>query len=241
MLEKDRGVVLRSIKYGDNGLVVEVFSAHRGALSFMVKCGRRGRGSNRSVLFRQLSMIEFDYDYKERASLQRFSDVRLSSVYASIPYDMRKQSIALFLAEVLHGVLRHESQNEPLYAYVCNSLLWLDAAAKDFANFHLVFMTRLARFLGFYPNVEEWHSGDWFDLRNACFVRGAPGHADCLKEEEAALLPLMLRMNYYNMGHFVMNRAQRWRFLEVLAQYYRLHVPEFPELRSVAVLRDVFA
>ena len=47
-------------------------------------------------------------------------------------------------------------------------------------------------------------------------------------------------MNYRSMRLFRMNRAQRNFILDCLLAYYRLHVPEFPELKSVEVLREIF-
>ena len=59
--------------------------------------------------------------------------------------------------------------------------------------------------------------------------------------EEATRLPLFLRMNIRNMHSFRLNRSQRNRILDVLTSYYKLHVPEFRDLRSLAVLRELLA
>ena len=149
--------------------------------------------------------------------------------------------MALFLAEFLCRALKHEADNGPLFSYVLYSLEWLDASERAFSNFHLVFITRLTRFLGFYPNVEAWHEGDFFDMANACFVPSRPLHHACLEPREAALIPLFMRMNYDSMRFFAMNRLERERYLEVLNEYYRLHIPEFPALKSPEVLKEVFA
>ena len=62
----------------------------------------------------------------------------------------------MFLAEFLSHALREEGKNEPLFAYLVSSIRWLDACRSDYANFHLVFLIRLSRFLGFYPNLEVY-------------------------------------------------------------------------------------
>lgn len=241
MQEKTQGVVLRSLKYGDNAWIVDIYTAVRGTVSFMVKIPHSRRSPLKSVLFRPLSILELVFDYRQKASLQRLSDVRWAYTYASLPYEPYKASIALFLAEFLCRVLKHEAENGPLFSYILYSLQWLDASGRAFSNFHLVFITRLTRFLGFYPNVEAWQEGDWFDMQNACFVHTRPAHAACLEPREAALIPLFMRMNYDSMRFFAMNRQERERFLEVLNAYYRIHVPEFPELKSLDVLKEVFA
>ena len=78
-------------------------------------------------------------------------------------------------------------------------------------------------------------------MRNACFVPSRPFHHAYLEPKEAAAIPIFMRMNYDSMRFFAMNRRERERYIEVLNDYYRLHVPEFPELKSLDVLKEVFA
>lgn len=241
MQEKTCGVVLRTVKYNDNALIADVYTETRGTVSFMVKLPRSRKSSLKSVLFRPLSILDIDFEYRRRSSLQRMADVRFAYTYVSLPYHPFKSSIALFLAEFLGRVLKHEAENAPLFSYLTYSLQWLDASERAFSNFHLVFITRLTRFLGFYPNVEDYHEGDYFDMQNACFVSGQPMHRAFLCPEEAAVIPLFMRMNYDSMRFFVMNRSRRDRYIEVLNDYYRLHVPEFPELKSLDVLKEFFS
>lgn len=241
MLEKTQGIVLRALKYGDDALIVDIYTSTRGTVSFMVKLPRSRKAAVRGVFFRPLSILEIDFEYRQRASLQRIRDVRFAYAYQSLPYDPRKSAIALFLSEFLCRVLKHEAENGPLFSYLLYSLQWLDASSRDFSNFHLVLITRLTRFLGFYPNVEAWHAGDYFDLVNACFVPSRPLRHACLEPHEAAVIPLFMRMNYDSMRFFAMNRVERERYIEVLDEYYRLHIPEFPELKSLDVLKEVFA
>ena len=149
--------------------------------------------------------------------------------------------MALFLAEFLCRALKHEADNGPLFSYVLYSLEWLDASERAFSNFHLVFITRLTRFLGFYPNVEAWHEGDFF-RHGECLFRAVPSAPPRLSgaARGRAHSPFM-RMNYDSMRFFAMNRLERERYLEVLNEYYRLHIPEFPALKSPEVLKEVFA
>ena len=100
---------------------------------------------------------------------------------------------------------------------------------------------RLSRFLGLYPNWENYHPGDYFDLQNACFTSLRPQrHSDYLLPEEAAKLTDLMRMNYKTMHLFAMNRAERARCLTFINDYYRLHLPDFPVLKSLEVLKELF-
>ncbi len=239
-LERTRGLVLRTVKYGDSSLITDVFTETGGVRSFMVRLPRTRRGSVKGSLFRPLCWIEFDYEYRPKVSLQKMRDVHICVSYASLPYDPFKSAIALFLADFLYWALRNEACNPPLFTYIYNSLQWLDRCESGFANFHMVFITRLTRFLGFYPNAEGYCRGDFFDMQNACFTGRRPFHSAYLEAEEASLVPLMMRMRYETMRHFVFNRGQRNRYLAVINDYYRLHIPDFPELKSWEILKEVF-
>ena len=118
--------------------------------------------------------------------------------------------------------------------------MWLDSSPSPTANFHLVFMMRLSLFLGFYPNLDDFVPGCVFDLRNGSFSSVAPLHSDYLLPDEASQMSLMMRMNYSTMHLFKFTRAQRNRLLDVIVQYYRLHIPGFPEMKSLDVLRNIY-
>ena len=243
MLERTRGIVLHMLRYDDDHVIADIFTENRGSLSFMVRQPRSRRSQVPSVLLPPLSILEIDFDYRAQHNLQRIREMHVATPYASLPYHPVKCALALFLAEFLHYSLRNEEGNPQLFQYLTYGLRWLDEAHDSLANFHLVFLMRMSRFMGFWPNVEEAAgvpSGTCvFDLREGVLSREMPMHDDILRRDEARLVPLFLRMNYRTMHHMRMTRVQRNRVLEVIIEYYRLHVPEIPELKSVAVLHDM--
>ncbi len=103
-----------------------------------------------------------------------------------------------------------------------------------------VFMMHLTRFIGFYPNLENWHAGDFFDLRNGVFCSLVPLHPDYIPPDEAAKIGQLMRMNYETMHLFRFSREERNRCANLILRYYRLHIPSFPELKSLSVLQDLF-
>lgn len=118
--------------------------------------------------------------------------------------------------------------------------MWLDSCSEGFSNFHLVFTMRLTRFLGFYPNLEDNVEGAYFDMRAGCFTLLTPLHRDFLKPQDASLIGLMMRMDFSNMHLFKLSRNERNSLLDVIMHYYRLHLPDFQELKSLSVLRELF-
>lgn len=240
MLQKTKGVVLHSLKYNDAFRIVNVYTEPYGCMAYMVPVSRPKRGNGRSAACSPLAIVEFESDYKESRPIQRMREVRPVYLFRSLPYDPYKSAVALFLAEFLYRVLREEGENAPLFAYLDYSIRRLDQCERGTANFHLVFLMRLSMFLGIFPNIEGYYPGVCFDLRNACFAGRVPPHADYLRPEEASRLAELMRMDYDTMRLFRMSRTERLRCLEVIEYYYRLHLPAFPKLKSLDVLKELF-
>ncbi|MBR5748807.1 MAG: DNA repair protein RecO [Prevotella sp.] len=240
MLTKTSAIVLHALKYGETRLIVDMFTRNYGRLSFIVSLPKSPRGKIKKQFFQPLTLLEIETDVRPRLQLQKLSDVRLLHPFSSIPFVPEKLSISLFVAEFLYYAMQGEQQNVPLFDYVTDSIQWLDSQEGRFANFHLVFLMRLSRFLGFYPNLDGYTSGDYFDLRESVFCAMPPTHRDFLQPAEAEIIQLMMRMDYATMHLYRLSHHDRNRLLEVALTYYRLHLPDFPELKSLGVLQELY-
>lgn len=250
MLVKSEAIVLHSFKYGETRLIVDMFTRKAGRLSFIVSIPKTQKGRMKKQYFQPMTLLEVECDIRQRVQLQKLKDVHLLTAYTSIPFSAEKLAISLFTAEFLYHALRSEQQNEILFTYIADSMQWLDIAPTHYANFHLTFLMRMSRFLGFYPNLEERgerrDEGDrdsealLFDLREGRFCREAPMHRDFLQPDEARLIHLLMRMDFATMHLFQLSHHDRGRITDVLLHYYRLHIPQFPELKSLSVLQQLW-
>lgn len=241
MLKKSRAVVLSVLRYNDENLICRLLTPADGVLTMLVRVSRSRRAAVRYALFRPLAVLELEWEHRASARMVRPKSAAPALPLASLPYEPRKSAVALFLAEFLSHAVRAEPDSAALYHYVERSIEWLDTAQAGFANFHLVFLLRLTHFLGIAPNVEAARPGSYFDLRAAQFVAARPAHPDFLPPRSAAVVPLVMRMRYDTMHRFRFSGAERSELLTCLNTYYRLHLPSFPELKSLDVLRELFA
>ncbi|MGM9705108.1 MAG: DNA repair protein RecO [Prevotella sp.] len=241
MLINTRAVVLHTLKYGDSQVITDMLTESHGRLSFIQRVPKTSRARVKKQLLQPMTMLNIVFDYRPNVGMLRLKEASLTTPFASIPFDMRKLTIALFLAEFIIYTTREEQHNESLFRYIANSVMWLDACQRRCPNFHLVFMLRLSRFVGFFPNIDEGAPGDYFDLRNGCFTSAAPLHGDFLPPAEAGKIRTLMRMNYDNMHLFTFSHNERNRCTDIILKYYRLHLPGFPEPKSLAVLHDVFS
>lgn len=241
MLQKDRGIVLHVLKYNDSTNIADIYTEQSGRASFLITASRSKKAAVKPVLFQPLALIEFEVNMRPGGGLCRIREARSLSPFSTIPYEPHKSAIALFLAEFLYKSVKEETENKPLFAYLEHSISWLDNCCENFANFHLVFLMRLSRFLGLYPNLEDYTRGDYFDLLNACFTPLKPlVHSHYIKGEEAYRFTQLMRMKYETMHLFGMTRTDRARCLDIISDYYQLHIPGFSELKSLSVLQTLF-
>lgn len=258
MLVKTEAVVLHALKYGESRLIVDMFTRETGRLSCIVPLPKTAKSRLKKQYFQPMTQIEVEVDLRQRQQLQKLKDARLLSPYASIPFSPDKLALSLFIAEFLYHALHSEQQNLPLFAYLCDSMQWLDLAEKGYANFHLTFLMHMSRFLGFYPNLDEKLERSevrserpvvrdmterevFFDMREGRFSLTVPTHRDFLQPADARRMHTLMRMDFPTMHLFRLNHNDRNRIVNVLLHYYRLHIPQFPELKSLSVLQDLWA
>lgn len=241
MLQRISGIVLRTVKYKDTSFIADVYTNVMGRTSFMVSLSKSRKSTVKSVLFQPLALVELEADIRPHTSIHKIKEAKSYHPFSSLPYDPYKSAITLFLAEFLYRILREEIENRPLFAYLYHSIVWLDECRSGFSNFHLIFLIRLSRFLGFYPNLEGYTQGCYFDLLNACFTPFRPsGHSYYIGPSETAQLLTLTRIKYETMHLLTLNRTERIHCLTLIEQYYRLHLPDFPELKSLDVLKELF-
>ena len=148
--------------------------------------------------------------------------------------------MALFLAEFLYRTLREMQADRYLFRFLQESVLVLERSEQGVANFHLVLMLHLTRFLGFFPNTETVGLRFYFDMVNGIFTSTIPLHKHFLRPDESAILYQLMRINYENMHKFRFSREERVRIIDYMLTYYRIHLVEIGEIKSLPVLMELF-
>lgn len=241
MIVTSRGIVLHALKYNDNTIICDILTESEGCIGFAVHISHSRQGGIRPALLQPLSLVETTWENHLRTTgLARLNSLSAVYPYVSLGSNPHKTAVGLFIAEFLRHALHGEPSSPALFEYIWQSLRWLDTCPTHFANFHLVFLLRLSRFLGFYPNVSKYQTGDFFDMENSTFCPLQPSHPHFLMPEDACHLPTLMRMKYENMHLFHLTGTQRSRLLRFATDYYRLHLPQFPELKSLPILQTIF-
>ncbi len=237
---KGRGVVLNTLKYGDSSMVVHLLTDLYGRQSYMVNGVKsaKGRGS-KMALFQPFFAVEFEGVSPSRGEMHRFREVRSGVLLGRTPFDVRRSTIALFIAEVLYRLVKESESNPKLFDYIWGSLIALDTIEEGVANFHLWFLANLSRLLGFYP-YGEWQKGSWLDIVEGEFVVNKPAHTMTLSPELAEILRDFTECDVRYLGEIGLNRAQRVEFLNAMVKYYSYHLDSIKQVQSIEILQEVF-
>ena len=238
---KTQGIVLRTVKYGDNSMIVDLYTNTRGRASFVTRVIRSRRSGVSSALWAPMTWIEFEAPESRGGKLPSIKQPLIIHPYSTLNFRPDKAAIVIFLSEFLSHALKEEEPSEPLFRFLTESLQWLDRAKADYANFHLMFSVRLTTFLGIQPNLEAFSPDSVFNLADSTYETFPPLHGTYLPPEEARWLPTLFRLNYRTMRLLKLRRPQKTRFMKIINDYYRIHVPSFPTLQSPDILREIFA
>ena len=228
---KARGVVLHTIKYGDSSMVAYLFTDLFGRMNYMIQGvhSSRGRG-NKAALFQPMFLVEFEGIEQPQARMHRMKEVRSLTPLSSLPFDVRKSTISLFMAEVLYRLIRESEANEPLFDFVCRSVVQLDRMTEGISNFHLWFLVQLSAYLGFYPGNEPIPNG-YFDIRGGVFTPSVPAHRICMDASCSGLLGDLMDCEADRLGSLPLSRTQRSAFMESMLLFFGYHLDAIRTVR----------
>lgn len=241
MLHKTRGIVFKTTDYSESSVVVQVFTEKFGLQSYLINGVKKPRSKIKLNSLQALHLLDMVVYHKASGNIQRISELRQQPVFLNIPYDIVKSSITIFLNEVLYKSLKQHAADEVLFEFLFHAIEILDRTSTGLANFHLYFLLRLSRFLGFYPDTTLASSSAFFDLKEGGYSKMQPPHAYFLEPAYTALWTNILNSNFDNLHSLHISSADRKIILEKILDYYKLHIEGFGRVRSHEVLEEVLS
>lgn len=228
MILRTKGIVLSSIKYAESSIVCKIYTEELGLQSYLINGVRKKRGT--SNYYQPLSLLEMVVYHKEIRGLQRVREIAFAHQHKSIPFNVLKSSVALFLVEVLSKCLKEEEKNQELFSFLSNSIIDFDKTPFE-SSFHLKFLLNLSAYLGFYPDGNNSHL-PYFDLMNGCFTNNCPNHKHFITTPLITTFAALLKG-----GSEVI--TEKKNILKKLLEYYGLHLDGFANVRSHEILDTV--
>tara|TARA_B110000003_G_scaffold42848_2_gene40228 strand:- start:38151 stop:38876 length:726 start_codon:yes stop_codon:yes gene_type:complete len=234
-----KAIVMSAIKYSDTSLIVKLYTKESGLVTYLLKgILNSKKGKLRTAYFQPLLQLSIIYNHLEKRNLQIINEAKVIHLYHTIHNSFIKQSIVLFLSEILTSAIREEENNSFLYNYLETSFIWFDSN-HQISNFHLLFLLNLTKFLGFYPDLSDSHK-EGFHLREGIFTEDLQDKY-IIREFELIQFKKLLGINFDEIRDISFSKTERQRLLQILIRYFQLHLDGFKIPKSLAVLETVFS
>jgi len=240
MLHKTRGIVFHVTDYSETSVVARIYTELFGVQSYLLKGAKRKKSKLHSGILQPMSLLEMEVYHKDHGGLQYPTEINNSPPFTSIPYDMVKSSIVLFLDEIVYKSIREEEGNPLLFDFLHHAMRWLDAMDPVHPDFHLVFMAQLTRFLGFFPHGTPGEGSSCFDMEEGCFQAIPPQHDRFLEPGLSKWLGVLLGTSLQNQENLRIPREIKPVLTGKLIEYYGLHLSGFGNIKSHTVLEAVW-
>ena len=236
MLVKTNAIVLSSLRFNEKSLIVKCFTQADGLKSYFVRDAFSTKKNNTKIAyFQPLTILAIEATHKKNANLNYFKEIRIAVPFQTIYINFVKSTIVMFVAEMLHHSIHEEEQNDDLFMFIETALIWLDQH-ELITNFHLIFTIELTKFIGFYPDISNIEYS-YFDFKEGFFTLIQTATSFSLAE--TVLLKKLLKLSFENSNKiFVVEERQL--LLKILMDYYKIHLENFKEPKSIAVLKEVF-
>lgn len=241
MLHKTRGIVLKVTDYQEASVIVQLFTEKFGMQSYIINGVKKPKAKISRNMLQPLHLLDMVVYHKPTGGVQRVKELKNSPVLQTIPYNVVKSSIVLFLNEVIYKSIKQQSPDEQLFDYIFNSIEWLDNRAEHLVNFHLVFLTGLMRYLGFYPDNSDGTGADYFNMSDGVFTRYKPESSQFLSPPHTQNFNKLLKYSYEDMQQLKFTKDERRYLINKLMDYYAMHVEGFGNIRSNEILEEVLS
>ncbi len=237
MFLSTRGIIFRSIKYGETSLILDVYTESAGLQKYIIGGVRKTRSRFSPSLLQPMNLLHLVAYNRADREINRLKEVRPDRIYQRLPFEVRRSSVAQFITEVARKSIRQTEAHEALYDFLRCSYCYLDDCPQPPRNFHFYFLLHLSQFLGFAPS--EVSMGPYFHLSEGIFATLPPERGPVLEPPQSALLARFLTTPIEELEGIQLTRSDRQALLLKLLDYYRLHIDNFPEIHSHLILREV--
>jgi len=244
MTHKTRGIVLRTIKYGETSVITTVYTELFGIQSYIVKGVRQSskKSAGKGLYFQPSAILEMVVYYNEFKNLNFIKEFQWGYLYEQVLFDVVKNTVAMYVVEMLQHSLKQPEANPELFYMVEDTLKQLDKGSSTLtANLPLYFTLHLAGELGFRIQGEYNFSTPILDLQEGQFISTKPLHPYYVEGSLAEATSQFLSINFYNdLEAIHLPRNIRQQLLIAYQNYIALHVHDFGEIKSLPILQEIF-
>lgn len=242
---KTKGIVLRTVRYGETSIVAAVYTELFGLQSYLVNGVRvtSKKGSGKANLLQPCAILDLVVYHNELKNLQRIKEFKWGYVYENIFFNVFRNAVALFMIELLQRSLKQPEPNESLFNFIEDAFIHLDKAPDAVAaNFPLYFALSLSGFYGFKITDRFSDNAPYLDLTEGKFSSARPSHLHFLESDQSRIISDLLKvMQPSELTQVKLNQETRRSLLHALETFFALHIEDFGKMKTLPVLEAVLS
>ena len=234
-----KAILLHKTKYGDNSLIIKLFTEKAGTQSFIIKNAFSKKSKLHYTLFSPLALLEITYNQRRSGEIQFLKEVRIAHHFTQIPFDIVRNSILLFFNEILYKLLFQYGEDRVLYQFMEDSILEIDKQDITLSDIPIKFLVSLSCLAGFAPQRNYTNTDCYFSIQNACFVDSLLHAGDSLSQK--ASLYLFQILSHLDIPQAVAPapKTVRTELLKGLIKYFEIHNEGVKRIESLEILTQI--
>ena len=245
MVHSSKGIVLQTLKYGDTSIITKVYTELFGIQSYIVKGVRQSSktSSGKAGYFQPAAILDMQVYHNAQKQLQFIKEYQWSYLYEKVLFDVVRNTVAIFIIELLQHTLKQPEANPELFYLIEDTLKQLDKGNDTLAgNLPLYFALHLGRELGFQLHGNYNLQTPVLDLQEGMFIAEKPSHPFYLEGDHAKITSALAEIKFYNdLENISLNRHTRRELLQAYQTFLSLHVSDFGEMKSLAILQEILS
>ena len=234
------GIIFRKIKYSETSLIVDIFTREKGIRSFIFSGVRKAKAKVSAALIDHMNIVHMVAYDKDNGKLARVKEIHLDYNYKHITSDVIKSSLGIFLLEMTRDCIQEKEPNEELFDYITGWYKYLDNCTHQLSCFHLMYLLGLSRFLGFEPNNDfDETERTQFDLLDGSFAHISSTSKYLIPVDRSIFIRQLLVADMTQLEYIRIPKEMRDELLKDIIKFYRLHIDNFREPKSLPIIQTI--
>jgi DNA repair protein RecO (recombination protein O) len=235
MSDSIEGLFLRSTKYAENSLIVDLLTAFQGKRTFLFKGFKKKKTS---FVFQPFHVIEFNCKFNPDKNINLGYSPELSFPVYDIISDIRKTGNALFLTELLYKVILKNEPSEKMLFHLKKIILLFEHQNFN-ASFALFFMKEILSQIGIQPINNFSSINNCFNIENGRFLTNKD--SDKVIAFPNQLLSKLLGMNIDGYQTMKIKLQDRNLIMSLLLDYFNYHAHiDKSEIKSLKIIYSLY-
>lgn len=237
LIYQSRAIILRTVKYGETSLIVDMYTEQKGHQTFVINSVRKAKAITPPAFLQLLSLVDVVAYFQEHKKINRIKELRLDHTWQSIPFDMRKSAVITCLAEICSKCIATAEPHPELFSFLHQALKAYDYPEGYDRDFLIRFLVSLSHYLGFGMEVRYDRPAIYFDLLEGRVTDQKPAHKYLMPIADLDYLRGIVDAGSSKRAEVPIQVRQR--LVDQLVLYFQLHVDSLREVNSLRILREL--